>query len=110
MAAAERLKDGAADNDLIDRIRSDPAFPPLDFERVLDPRRFIGRSARQVDEFVAQRDRADPPALSRSPPGGRGFRGARLTRNASRLDFGRSEPRKTRPLSDSRGLMLAGLA
>ena len=54
LAAAERLKDGAADNDLIDRIRSDPAFPPLDFDRVLDPTRFVGRSARQVEEFMAR--------------------------------------------------------
>ena len=32
MAASEQLKDGAARNDLLDRIRSDPAFPRLDFE------------------------------------------------------------------------------
>ena len=51
--ATERLQGGAADNDLIDRIRKDPAFPPLDFDRLTDPRRFTGRSARQVDEFVA---------------------------------------------------------
>jgi len=53
LAAAERLKEGAGDNDLIDRIRRDPAFPPLDCERELDPRRFTGRCSRQVDEFVA---------------------------------------------------------
>ncbi len=53
-AAAGRLKEGAADNDLIDRIRDDPAFPRLDFEDVLDARRFAGRSSRQVDEFVAR--------------------------------------------------------
>jgi len=53
IAAAERLKEGAADNDLIDRIRKDPAFPPLDYERVLDPSRFTGRCSRQVDEFMA---------------------------------------------------------
>jgi adenylosuccinate lyase len=52
-AAAGRLKEGAADNDLIDRIRDDPAFPRLDFEDVLDARRFAGRSSRQVDEFIA---------------------------------------------------------
>jgi adenylosuccinate lyase len=54
MAAAERLKDGAAANDLLDRIRNDPAFPPLDFERLLDPYRYTGRAARQVDEFLAR--------------------------------------------------------
>jgi adenylosuccinate lyase len=52
LAAAERLKDGAADNDLIDRIRADRAFPSVDLDRVMDPRHFVGRSARQVDEFI----------------------------------------------------------
>jgi len=54
LAASQRLTDGAADNDLIDRLRTDPAFPPLDFDRVLDPRGFVGRSARQVDEFMTR--------------------------------------------------------
>jgi adenylosuccinate lyase len=54
LAAAERLKDGAADNDLIDRIQGDSAFPALDYDRVLDPTRFVGRSARQVEDFIAQ--------------------------------------------------------
>jgi adenylosuccinate lyase len=52
LKAAERLKDGAVDNDLIDRIRTDPAFPAVDFDRVMDPRHFVGRAARQVDEFI----------------------------------------------------------
>lgn len=51
LAAAERLKDGASENDLIDRLREDPAFPPLDFQKILAPARFVGRSARQVEEF-----------------------------------------------------------
>jgi adenylosuccinate lyase len=51
--AAERLKEGAAENDLIDRIRNDPAFPPIEFNEVLDARRYAGRSARQVEEFMA---------------------------------------------------------
>jgi adenylosuccinate lyase len=52
LAAAERLKEGASENDLIDRLREDPAFPPLDFEGLLAPARFVGRSARQVDDFL----------------------------------------------------------
>jgi adenylosuccinate lyase len=52
-AAAERLKEGAIDNDLIDRLKADPAFPRLDFARVLEPGRFTGRAAAQVEEFVA---------------------------------------------------------
>ena len=54
MAASEQMKNGAADNDLLDRIRSDPAFPPLDFDGILDPSRYTGRSARQVDDFIAE--------------------------------------------------------
>jgi adenylosuccinate lyase len=54
LASAERLKEGAADNDLIDRIKSDPEFPRLDFDRVLDPRGFVGRSARQVEDFISR--------------------------------------------------------
>jgi adenylosuccinate lyase len=53
LAAAERLKEGAAENDLIDRLRRDPAFPPLDFEKVMEPRQFVGRAPRQVDQFLA---------------------------------------------------------
>jgi adenylosuccinate lyase len=53
LAAAERLKEGAAENDLIDRLRRDPAFPPLDFDKVMDPTAFVGRSPRQVDAFLA---------------------------------------------------------
>jgi adenylosuccinate lyase len=52
LAAAQKLKEGANDNDLLDRIRADSAFPLLDFERVLDPREFVGRSRRQVEEFI----------------------------------------------------------
>jgi adenylosuccinate lyase len=53
LAAAARLKEGAADNDLLDRLRSDPAFPTIDFDHVLDARQYVGRSARQVEDFLA---------------------------------------------------------
>ncbi len=39
LAAVARLKEGARDNDLIDRLRHDAAFPALDFHAVLDARR-----------------------------------------------------------------------
>ena len=52
LSAAARLKEGAADNDLIDRLRSDPYFPLLDFDTVIEPSRFIGRSPEQVDAFL----------------------------------------------------------
>ncbi len=53
LAAAQRLKEGATDNDLIIRLRDDPALPALDFASVLDPRRYVGRSSQQVDHFLA---------------------------------------------------------
>ncbi len=76
LAAAQRLKDGAADNDLLERLRGDPAFPSLDFGGVLDPGRYIGRSVQQVEEFLdhevepirqryPDRRREDPDSLVR---------------------------------------------
>jgi adenylosuccinate lyase len=53
LAASDRLKSGPGDNDLIERIRNDPAIPRIDLGEVLDPARYVGRSARQVDEFLA---------------------------------------------------------
>jgi adenylosuccinate lyase len=53
-AAAGRLKDGASDNDLLDRLRLDAAFPPIDLNALTDPKRFVGRSPQQVEQFVEQ--------------------------------------------------------
>jgi adenylosuccinate lyase len=50
--AARRRNEGAEQSDLIERIRSDPAFPRIDYDKVLEPRSFIGRCSQQVDEFV----------------------------------------------------------
>jgi len=54
IAAARALKDGAARNDLLDRLSGDPAFgvPVADLESALDPARFVGRAPQQVDEFL----------------------------------------------------------
>ena len=41
-------------HDLLERIQSDQAFPALDFSKVLDSSLYIGRSAQQVEEFVAE--------------------------------------------------------
>ena len=35
-----------------DRLRDDPAFPPLDFDKLMTPSQFVGRSSRQVEDFV----------------------------------------------------------
>ena len=53
--AARAVKDGAARNDLLDRLAGDPEFGVSadDLRDVADPYRFIGRAAVQVDEFLA---------------------------------------------------------
>jgi adenylosuccinate lyase len=52
--AARALKDGAPHNDLLDRIAADAAFDVDrdELERAMDPKRFVGRAAEQVDEFL----------------------------------------------------------
>lgn len=53
-AAAAEVKLHGRANDLLDRIRNDPAFAKLDFEALLDPHRFVGRAPQQVDEFLEE--------------------------------------------------------
>lgn len=64
VAAANRMKDEGAENDLVDRIASDPAFrlTRQEIEEVLDPARHIGRAPEQVDAFLAE---AVEPVLAR---------------------------------------------
>jgi adenylosuccinate lyase len=50
--AAHRVKAEGKDNDLLDRLKTDPAFASVDIDRLLDPATFIGRAPRQVDEFL----------------------------------------------------------
>jgi len=53
-AAARRVKEDGAPNDLLDRIAADPAFNTTRqaLEAVLDPGNFSGRSAEQVETFI----------------------------------------------------------
>ncbi|MGQ9821958.1 MAG: adenylosuccinate lyase [Thermogutta sp.] len=53
-AAAAAVKNDGKPNDLLERLRADPAFSAVDFSAELDPRRFLGRAPEQVDEFVAE--------------------------------------------------------
>ncbi len=53
-AATARLKAGAADNDLLERLKGDAAFAEVDFARVEAEGYPVGRAAEQVDEFIAQ--------------------------------------------------------
>ena len=54
VAAARAMKDNGARNDMLERLAGDPEYgvPMGDLQEVLDPTRFIGRAAVQVDEFL----------------------------------------------------------
>ncbi len=51
-AAAAEVKQHGRANDLIERLKADPAFARLDFKKLLNPRGFIGRAPQQVDAFL----------------------------------------------------------
>jgi adenylosuccinate lyase len=53
-AAAEQVKKFGKANDLIARLKNDPAFSKVDFKKVLNPADYVGRAPQQVDEFVAE--------------------------------------------------------
>jgi adenylosuccinate lyase len=53
-AATARAKAGGQGNDLLERLRADPAFAQVDFEELLRQGNFVGRAPQQVDEFIAQ--------------------------------------------------------
>ena len=60
MAAARHVKEEGGDNDLIERVCADPAFGLRreEVDAILDPARFTGRSAEQVEEYL--RDVVNP--------------------------------------------------
>ena len=51
--AARLVKEDGQPNDLIDRLKQDPAFTGVDFSGTLDARRYVGRAPEQVDAFLA---------------------------------------------------------
>jgi adenylosuccinate lyase len=53
-AAAAQVKEQGKSNDLIARLKSDPAFAKVDLAKVLNPKNYIGRAPQQVDEFIRQ--------------------------------------------------------
>ncbi|MEL6739587.1 MAG: adenylosuccinate lyase [Planctomycetota bacterium] len=57
-AAGMRVKSEGLDNDLIERLRADPAFEPvhhlLTEDQLLDPMKYIGRAVEQTERFVAE--------------------------------------------------------
>jgi adenylosuccinate lyase len=56
IAAARAMKDEGKPNDMLDRLAADPAFglDITDLQAVTEPSHFIGRSAEQVDDFLAE--------------------------------------------------------
>ncbi len=56
IAAARAVKNGAARNDLLERLAADPTFDVSlsDLRAALDPTAFVGRAPAQVDEFLAE--------------------------------------------------------
>jgi adenylosuccinate lyase len=51
-AAAAQVKQFGRSNDLINRLKADIAFRGVDFEKVLNPKNYIGRAPQQVNEFI----------------------------------------------------------
>ncbi len=51
-AAAEQVKKFGKPNDLMERIKDDPAFRKVNFKKVLNLNNYIGRAPQQVDEFI----------------------------------------------------------
>jgi adenylosuccinate lyase len=54
VAAAAQVKRLGRSNDLIDRLKADPAFAKVDFKRVMRPAEYVGRAPQQVDEFIGE--------------------------------------------------------
>ena len=53
-AAAAQVKQFGKANDLIDRLNADISFTKVDFDKVLNPDKYIGRASKQVDEFIKE--------------------------------------------------------
>lgn len=71
-AAGNRVKIEGAPNDLLEKIAADPAFglDQKDLEQLLDANLYVGRSARQVDEFL---DEQVEPILAAARKAGGGL-------------------------------------
>jgi adenylosuccinate lyase len=51
-AAAENVKQLGKPNDLLDRLKSEPAFNGVNLDQILAPNAYTGRAAVQTEEFV----------------------------------------------------------
>jgi adenylosuccinate lyase len=66
MAAAKRIKEEAAEVDLLERISNDEAFglTQSDLDALVDPSRFVGRAPQQVQRFLE--DHVEPALVKQS--------------------------------------------
>ena len=57
MDAAKKIKEDGGDNDLLDRMKADPAFAVIadQIDDLVDPVAFVGRAPEQVTEFLVNR-------------------------------------------------------
>ena len=57
MDAAKKIKEAGGDNDLLDRLKADPAFAVVadQIDDLVNPIAFIGRAPEQVTEFLTSR-------------------------------------------------------
>jgi adenylosuccinate lyase len=61
---SSEMRAGSATNNLLDRLKEDPAFARVNFAEALDASRYVGRAPQQVDEFLAEQV---SPVLARYP-------------------------------------------
>ena len=52
LIASNEVKMNGGKNNLLDNLKSDPAFKSVDLSQVMNSKRFIGRSVEQVDAFL----------------------------------------------------------
>jgi adenylosuccinate lyase len=53
-AVTAELKAGAAENNLLDRLKRVPAFAKIDWDRIVHPNAFVGRAPQQVEELLRE--------------------------------------------------------
>ncbi|HBC89398.1 MAG TPA: adenylosuccinate lyase [Lentisphaeria bacterium] len=56
MEAGRRVKEMGEANDLLERIRKDPLFAKIakNIDKLMDPRKFVGRAPEQVNDFLKE--------------------------------------------------------
>jgi len=51
---SEQVKLHGQANDLMDRLKGEPAFRGVNLAEAMDPSRFVGRAPQQVDQFISR--------------------------------------------------------